>query len=361
MNELRLRQKIYRLYHQSGRCGKAAVRGGLRAFYCLLHQRLSLNYDLTGAIVRFRPGASDAEKASLKRQMRRDCARYLANPEEFFLYHFDEISERKKSTFLTYDRRGTYTLLLNEPETARFLTDKGKTFDYFGKYYGRDLLRVTKTTKDETVLDFINERKRVIVKAADGSMGKGIKLLNRSDFDSPQAMLAAVRRCGPCVVEDVLQAEATMSALHPQSLNTVRTPVFLERDGSVRVFHPCLRVGRGDSVVDNAGSGGVFANIDAVSGVVITDAVDEYGRTYQTHPDTGFRFKGMQIPKWDELLSLARELALVLPSVRFIGFDLALTENGWVMVEGNRNPQPIQQMVDQVGLRAEFDEMLKRL
>ena len=85
------------------------------------------------------------------------------------------------------------------------------------------------------------------------------------------------------------------------------------------------------------------------------------GHQYKLHPDTHFQYKGLQIPKWNELLQLADKLARVLPTVRFVGFDLALTKNGWVMVEGNNNPQPVQQMVDQIGLRKEFDEMLARM
>lgn len=60
-------------------------------------------------------------------------------------------------------------------------------------------------------------------------------------------------------------------------------------------------------------------------------------------------------------MHLAQKLAKVLPTVRYVGFDLALTKNRWVMVEGNNNPQPVQQMVDQVVLRREFDNMMERM
>ena len=38
-----------------------------------------------------------------------------------------------------------------------------------------------------------------------------------------------------------------------------------------------LRTGRKGSVIDNAGSGGIFANIDMNTGQVITDGIDENG------------------------------------------------------------------------------------
>ena len=56
------------------------------------------------------------------------------------------------------------------------------------------------------------------------------------------------------------------------------------------------------------------------------------------HPDTGIWVKGIQIPKWDELCALAKELALRFDTLCYIGWDFAYTvDEKWVVIEGNEN------------------------
>ena len=149
-------------------------------------------------------------------------------------------------------------------------------------------------------------------------MGKGIEIIQKIDFQSNEDTLKYIKEIRNCVLEDLLVSYDFMKSLHP-----------------------FLRVGRGESVVDNVGSGGIFANTDAETEIVIMDGVDELGSQYKTHPDTHFQYRGLQIPRWNELLKLEEKLAKVLPTVRFVGFDLALTTKDWMMVEGNNNPQPV--------------------
>jgi len=59
------------------------------------------------------------------------------------------------------------------------------------------------------------------------------------------------------------------------------------------------------------------------------------GVHYKKHPDTNFDLIGYQIPRWEEAKSLSKELALVLPDNHYCGWDLVLTDEGWVLQEAN--------------------------
>ena len=61
--------------------------------------------------------------------------------------------------------------------------------------------------------------------------------------------------------ELIIQHEAT-AHFHPQSLNTVRFPTIRQDDG-VKLWYPFLRMGKGESFVDNISSGGVAALVIA--------------------------------------------------------------------------------------------------
>ena len=80
---------------------------------------------------------------------------------------------------------------------------------------------------------------------------------------------------------------------------------------------------------------------------------------FEEHPETGARILGLQLPYLDEVLDLAREAASILPQARCMGWDVALTPSGPVLMEGNHNWCKIlwQLPIDQ-GLRSEVEKML---
>ena len=53
------------------------------------------------------------------------------------------------------------------------------------------------------------------------------------------------------------------------------------------------------------------------------------------HPDTNHQLVGFTIPKWSDATNLALTLAKQKTSIRFCGWDLALSDKGWIMIEGN--------------------------
>ena len=58
--------------------------------------------------------------------------------------------------------------------------------------------------------------------------------------------------------------------------------------------------------------------------------------------------------------SLVKETASKMPLIKFIGWDLAHTKDGWVIVEGNENCYVIaQQMIMDQGMRDIFEKIMK--
>ena len=138
--------------------------------------------------------------------------------------------------------------------------------------------------------------------------------------------------------------------MHPASVNTVRVPVVKKKNGDIVIFHPFFRIGLGDSVVDNRC---ILCNVDVETGIVYTDGVDKWGNRYIIHPDTKRQIVGFNIPNWKELMDLVKKVSSE-TSNRYIGWDFALSENGWVMVEGNEG-QFVMQRANKKGL---LDELL---
>ena len=95
------------------------------------------------------------------------------------------------------------------------------------------------------------------------------------------------------------------------------------------------------------------------SGTII-GAADEKRLFFDEQPDSHIKLTGFTIPRWKEACDLAKEAALRLPEATFIGWDFALTDSGWVMVEGNHTPLIIWQIAAGKGIREKFDEIERR-
>ena len=78
------------------------------------------------------------------------------------------------------------------------------------------------------------------------------------------------------------------------------------------------------------------------------------------HPDSKLKFKGWQIPQYDELKKLAAELIHLMPfGQKYVGFDFALSQDGWVLVEGNSLGQFVGQIAEQKGVRKKVMQYLE--
>lgn len=284
---------------------------------------------------------------------------YGVSPNEYLLFEYWKKSPDERKKFITDLNRYEYYYWMNDPYIEKILFDKYKTWERYKNYMGRDMLKITSDSSDEDISDFIKQHAEVVLKPLDLSRGEGIKAY-QYDGTNMSNLLAEIKVHKKCILEELIVQSKEMECLHSQSVNTVRCPTVYTRDGGI-VFHPVLRMGRGGSFVDNAAAGGIIANIDSETGIVISDGVDESGNHYQIHPDSKIKIKGFQIPKWRELLCFANKIASVMPEVRYVGWDMALTESGWVMIEGNCHGQFLCEYVDQIGRKSEMDELQQKI
>lgn len=128
-----------------------------------------------------------------------------------------------------------------------------------------------------------------------------------------------------------------MASLCDKSVNTIRV-MTSSVTGVPEIVCSILRVGNGSCEVDNFHGGGMAAAVDEVTGIVQGQAVDKALNRFDRHPVSEIPFDGFQIPYWDEVKRIVCEAALVEPRIMMIGWDVAITPDGPVFVEGNRRP-----------------------
>lgn len=286
---------------------------------------------------------------------------YQISAAQYFILRFENLTDRGRREYVGEREKQSYTIeMARKNNTHDLFRNKYETYKLFRDFYHRDVVRIDAEHKDE-FLHFVAAHPRFILKHVDDALGKGVSIVDTaaSGETAEQLFDRLIKDEWEYIAEELIVQAPELMAIHPSSVNTVRFATFLKGDEIQHLFS-FLRMGSGNGIIDNATAGGLAAAIDMETGIVTSPACREDLTRMLCHPDTGVQIIGMQIPRWDELLTMVDALARMVPAQQFVGWDLALTEKGWVMVEGNDNAMITAiQMCEQKGLREVFDRAFK--
>lgn len=158
----------------------------------------------------------------------------------------------------------------------------------------------------------------------------------------------------PVIVERVVENHELLSLFHPASLNTLRLNTICDDNGKVDILWSCFRMGTKGRPVDNFFSGGVLIKVDTKTGYLAKQ--DTYGNI--AHPDTNVRYQDKQIPYWKEVVELAIKAHNTAGNLMAVGWDIAVTKYGPILIEANVwfGIGPQQSLIG--GLRPTFSRLL---
>ena len=225
---------------------------------------------------------------------------------------------------------------MNQPDFSDEFDDKLRFNVRFASFLHRDTLNAETATEEELTA-FLDKHPVFFAKPNRGTCGNGIEKLDTDAFASVGECRKYLAEKHLNVLEEPLAQHEEMARLHPQSVNTLR--IVTDRVGNtVHIAYIVVKIGRGEGFCDNSGQGGVICRVDAEAGKICSVATDDYFNVYETHPDTKIRFVGYQLPMLPEAIAFAKEAALVVPEIRHVGWDVAITPDGPVLIEGNDYP-----------------------
>ncbi|MTI96699.1 MAG: hypothetical protein FH749_14705 [Firmicutes bacterium] len=183
----------------------------------------------------------------------------------------------------------------------------------------------------------LQEFGRLVLKPLDGLKGQGVFILDAAEGDKlSTAQAAALNQGNGWIVEQHLRNEPVLARFNPDTLNTCRVVTFLDNQGDSSILFAVARFGRRKQQVDSMSTGAVSVHIDVETGALGQGVMyPQFGGWCERHPDSGLEFAGTVIPQWTELLDVVRRAARSLPWCPAIGWDVAVTTEGPVLVEGN--------------------------
>ncbi len=131
--------------------------------------------------------------------------------------------------------------------------------------------------------------------------------------------------------------------------------------GDVQVFSAGLRIGTKGRSLDNWTAGGILLGIDLESGRVREEGFYKpgYGGRVSRHPQTDVPFSGFEIPYFNDALELAKGLHGYLYGIHSVGWDIAITEAGPIIIEGNDDWDGAVPMALEKNFKQRFLEMYR--
>lgn len=217
---------------------------------------------------------------------------------------------------------------------GKIMGSKSDEYEAFSEFIKRDWMVVDAQTNETDIRAFIKKHHTVIAKPNAGEQGKGVMKIHETDEDKVKELLTK-RVETDFVMEECLMNAPEIAAINDSSLNTIRCYTFIDKNGNTKIMELMLRVGRPGSHVDNWGSGGVGYCFDVETGICSQYGLDKLNRPYSYHPGSEKLMIGFKLPDYEGLKSYIYGLVKSAPKARFVGWDIAITPNGYDLVEVN--------------------------
>ena len=268
---------------------------------------------------------------------------------------------------------GTMAMVRNKWTCQQFLQGKGIAMPVtFAMIPGKSGRR-----GDEAV--FVPPRQDFLVKPVSGLQGQDIQIwrfnpakncwsragdcLDAAALTARLETLAASQQ-GGMLVQELLRNSESIAPFAPYALSTFRTVTILDENGAPSVVMCQFRTSTDPQApVDNFHAGGSMFFVDLETGLFGRGATGDFSVRpvlMEHHPATGTRMTGVAVPDLQDICRLAERAHQCVPKLPCVGWDIAHTHKGLVILEGNIPPglQPTQQALAGGRLPTRFMSLL---
>lgn len=285
---------------------------------------------------------------------------YLAGYMDYFVFNFEDLTKKQRSTFITRGVNNAYIKKMNNPAYYEKFDNKIIFNQLFQNYIKRDYINLEESSEKEFA-GFVNKHPIIMVKPVNLQCGKGIEKIDSRIYEIDK-LYTKLKDNGQTLVEEVVLQSKEMNQLFPTAVNTLRIVTARVEDKTTVLFR-ALRIGNGDNVVDNFNHGGMYTVVNE-TGKIEKPAIDKKGNVYEVHPVTGTKIADFQIPNFEQVIQMVTEASTLIPQVGLVGWDIAITDKGPVMIEGNQLPgydiyqSKVHLNEDKIGLKPVFDQVI---
>lgn len=253
---------------------------------------------------------------------------------DYFRGNYINLTKNEKDTFVTAKKFYKILEYLNDKNYTVILNDKLIFNDIFKEYLKRDYINLRVASADD-FKKFLKGKKHVFAKLTNGEGGHGITKIVTKDIEDIDKLYKELIKNKQYLVEEEIKQCKEVNEINPYVVCSFRV-ITIYKDGKVYLVNNAFRINQDDSEVIGCTNDLYFSMNE--KGKINSNVIDDYANVYDEHPMTHKKFKEVVVPGVKEAFEMCKEAHKKIPQIRYIGWDIAFSENGPVMVEGNEYP-----------------------
>lgn len=254
---------------------------------------------------------------------------------DYLNYKLYNKNKKKRKKYVSTKTENKFYETVSPSAYKKRYTVKPNFLEDFKKYTKRDFI-VPKEGNYKEFEEFLDSHEVFMSKPYDGLGGADVKKEYVKDIqDRKEYFEKAIKN--RIFLEELVVQHPDMNKLCDKSVNTMRIMTF-NNNGNPEIIWMGLRVGNGINAIDNFHAKGMAINIDIKTGKLLGNAIDKDLNEYEYHPKTKVKFDGFQIPCFEEAKEMVLEASLESDKILVVGWDVAISDKGPVIIEGNRRP-----------------------
>lgn len=197
----------------------------------------------------------------------------------------------------------------------------------------------------------LNNISTVIVKPINDSRGNGIFklelkdqviLLNDAEI-TIKKLNNIIKKLDQYYFSEYIEQSDFANQLYPHTINSIRILTMIDPvTNDPFIVSAVQRIGTNNSIpTDNFHRGGLSANIELDTGLINKAAsIPTEGKLkwHSVHPETKNKIQGSVIPNWGDINDQIINLAQKNSNLKYVGWDIVLTDEGISVLEGNSWP-----------------------
>lgn len=251
-----------------------------------------------------------------------------------------------------------FQIWINDKTTFRYVLEPFKENIpkyYFNIFKQGDNLKIEKMldcpndieNSVDGIVDLLQLKEKLVFKASAGTHGDGFYCLefkdnkfyaNGEEKNKEKIKEIITSQKSYYLVTSYINMSSELKKIYPQSVNTIRVAVVNRQGYNPEIMQTYMRIGSSKTgYTDNVGYGGICAMIDIETGKLYNPEklVDHKYISCPEHPDTNIRIDSLTVPHWKEVCEGVKRISRLMPELEYLGFDVAITENSFEIVEIN--------------------------
>ncbi len=272
--------------------------------------------------------------ASVKKDMIKNFLKYKIGYTDYMKSDFINLTDEEKKNHLTSKNYITILNYLNKKEYVNTMRDKILFNKIFKNYIKRDWIDL-RTSSLKEFKEFIKDKDIIFGKIQNGFGSHGIRKIIVKDIDNVEKLYKSLKDNKQILVEEGIIQHPTLNKFNPYAVDTLRIITLLDKEGKPHIIGNAFRININDDEAISCFD--AFMKIDE-NGNLISNCVDDNEIIYKEHPNIKIKFNTLKVPFAKEAFKMVKEAAKVVPEIRYVGWDVAITKDGPQLLEGNEYP-----------------------